>query len=265
MTQFLKKNAKLFYIILFVFSLFILISTAFYITEYSGVSVDYKTDIITGEEIYIKEGNKDLLSFLSGIKILGSKFDLTYKDYAENLTNKRNYDAPFAISYRCAYEFDLELQKVNNSLLSLGLFSLAMVAVMFICANASRKKYYISNLVSGIICPIATIAFTVVVLIQNLNALSFYNSHSELLNWVQLANKNNYVDVEQGLIHQASIWYANNDFSHFELSNFTLMAFTVIFIVFIVYNGLLIAYSVYRYLDTRKELSLERSGDECVN
>ena len=152
------------------------------------------------------------------------------------------------------FDFNQTLQRTNNLLFYLGMFSLTMVAIMLICANASRKKYYISNLVSGVVCPLATIIFTVFVILSILNSMSFLGEHYEALNWGATASR--VVDTNQVIE-----WFTNKDTSHFQINNDTLITYTVILGAFIICNGLLITYNVFRYLDTRKQLKLEGLGD----
>ena len=143
-----------------------------------------------------------------------------------------------------------------------------MVAIMCICANASRRKYYISNLVSGVVCPTATIAFTAVTLFHNIEAMLFLNKYWDLLNWSALGNQNipneTYTLLGGSKEYTASPlikWFVEGDKSHYCLSYDSLIIYTVFLGAFIVCNGLLIAYTVFRYLNTRKELKLEGLGD----
>ena len=275
MSQFLKKRAKLIYILMFAISLFIFVSSTVYITAYNDTAVDYTIEVKENPNATSMEGNAFLLSFIQALDKIEKQgheeaaFTFNYGSYVPGHTYTENYVKKydnFNIAYRSMYDFNQKLQKTNNSLFYLGLFSLAMVAIMCICANASRKKYYISNLVSGVVCPAATIGFTIVTLIHNFNAMAFLNKHWELLNWGALGNQN--IPKESfelfGVAYDttpAIKWFVEGDTSHFCLSNTSLIIYTVFLVAFVICNGLLIAYNVYRYLDTKKELGLEGLGD----
>lgn len=262
MSQFLKKNAKLIYLIMFAFSLFIFVSSTVYITEYNDTALNYKENVLENPNATTATGNEFLFNFINDLKefknngVAAADFDFKYKNFTKD----------FDIVFRAMFDFNQDLQLVNNSIFYLGLFSMAMVAIMCICANASRKKYYISNLVSGIACPAATIAFSGFALVLNILAMVTLSQNWEIINWGALANKN--LPKETLTIGEFSKdvtpvvkWFIEGDTSHFELTYNTLIIYSVFLFMFIICNGLLIAYNVYRYKDTKRELSLEGLGE----
>ena len=275
MSQFLKKRAKLIYILMFAFSLFIFVSSTVYITAYNNTAVDYTKEVKENPNATSVEGNNYLYNFITTLNKIEkagheeAAFNFPYKSfipgnvYTEKFVTK--YDN-YNIAFRSLYDFNQKLQTANYSLFYLGLFSLAMVAVMCICANASRRKYYISNLVSGVVCPGATIIFSSVVVFHNIQAMLFLGKHWDLLNWSALANQN--VPKEQyelfGVQYDYSPvlkWFIEGDKSHYILNYNSLIIYMVFLVAFIICNGLLIAYNVFRYVDTKKELRLEGLGD----
>lgn len=277
MSQFLKKRAKLIYLLMFAISLFIFVSSTVYITAYNDTAVDYTQEVKENPNATSVEGNVYLLSFIKTLrdinvkdKVKEASFNFNYGSFVSGHEYKENYQNRydnFNIAYRSMYDFNQKLQTANNSLFYLGLFALIMVAVMCICANASRRKYYISNLVSGVVCPAATIAFSAVTLFHNINAISFLSKYWELINWGALGNQNipqETFTLSNGKEYTTTPvvkWFIEGDKSHFCLSYDSLIIYTVFLGVFIVCNGLLIAYNVFRYLDTKKELQLEGLGD----
>lgn len=267
MSQFLKKRAKLIYILMFAISLFVFVSSTVYITAYNYTAVDYDEAVLNDNTTYYVGKNTNLYGFVkdltkmreSGIK--EATLEFSYGDFvagkvlieSDGFTETIIYD-DYKILYYTMFDFNQTLQRTNNLLFYLGMFSLIMVAIMLICANASRRKYYISNLVSGVICPLATIIFTVFVILSNLNSMSFLGEHYEALNWGATASR--VVDTNQVIE-----WFINKDTSHFQINNDTLITYIIILGAFIICNGLLITYNVFRYLDTRKQLKLEGLGD----
>ena len=283
MSQFLKKRAKLIYILMFAISLFVFVSSTVYITAYNDTAVDYTVEVTQNPNATSLVGQDYLLNFIKTLHNINKKqgleeafFNFNYGSFIpgrvtqvvinEQLGLKADKYDNFDIAYRVLYDFNQTLQTTNNSLFYLGLFSLAMVAIMCICANASRKKYYISNLVSGVVCPAATIGFAAVTIFYNIQSMLFLGKYWDLLNWSALGNQN--IPNETFEIAGNSFtttpaikWFVEGDTSHYCLSYDSLIIYSVILGIFVVCNGLLIAYNVFRYLDTRKELKLEGLGD----
>ena len=265
MSQFLKKKAKLIYLIMFAFSLFIFVSSTVYITEYNDTALNYKENVLEDPSATTATNNDFLYAFITDLKFFedegidAAEFNFEYGNFKKN-------DSGFKKVFRAMFDFNQDLQKANNSIFYLGLFSMAMIAVMCICANASRKKYYISNLVSGIVCPGLTIGFSLTTLLFNVLAMVSLSQSWELINWGALANKNlpkvtysvGEVSKEVSPVVQ---WYIEKDTSHFELSYNTLIIYSIFLGVFIISNALLIVYNVWRYKETRRELSLEGLGE----
>ena len=281
MSQILKKRAKLIYILMFAFSLFIFVSSTVYITSYNNTALRYVKEVLEDPNA-VDYSNSYLESFikqLNGIVKDGTeeaKFNFTYGSFEPNQTSLESQDefgivtierySNYKILYRVMFDFNQKLQVTNNSIFYLGMFSLAMLAVMLICANASRRKYYISNLVSGVVCPSATIVFAGLTLFQNISAMLFLNKYWDMLNWGNLGNQNlKYIEYELNgktyTVNPAVKWFIEGDKSHFELNYNSLIIYSIILGLFIICNGLLIAYNVFRYLDTKKQLKLEGLGD----
>lgn len=248
MAQFLKKHAKLLYILLAAFSFVLLLLACVYITPYNDTALNYNLDFLNGKITDVKDGNSTLVSFVVGLNNLGlnAKELLVFGEHSG-----------YTALYRVVYFFNDALQKTNNGLFYLSLFSLVMVAVMLLCANGSRRKFYISNLVSGVVCPALTIIFTAVVLVLNITALVQLSSNFELINWGALGNS--VVTVENG-VSVVSTWFKNADTSHFELSINPLIIYSIILVLFMVANGAMIAYNVYRYNETQREFALATEG-----
>lgn len=231
MTQFLKKNAKPIYIVYGVLCFIWLIVACVYITPYARTLLQF-TQLELDNPGSINMDNPTLLAFCSGIASEGKTGIELYNDY-----------------FLVLFNFNQKLQTVNNMLVTLGVVSLVTFAAMLICSNISRKKYYISNLVSGVAGPAINIVLAIVVLVLNLMCLGPLNENYEMLNWGALANNQR--------IGAASVieWYRAGDISHFEFNSVPLILYSVLIIVFILVSGLLIAYNVFRYLDTRNELN----------
>lgn len=66
------------------------------------------------------------------------------------------------------YYYDLwkDLQSANNSIFYLSIIGFVSIAVACIAGNFSRRKFYISNLVCGLIYPIVTIVCSIIALVK---------------------------------------------------------------------------------------------------
>ncbi|MBD5390462.1 hypothetical protein HDR67_00400 [bacterium] len=235
MAQFLKKHAKLFYLIFGVFAFFFIVAACFYITPYNETAVVYNQEFLDGLVTSVKTGNNSLNLFVQATEIC-------------------TYDTMF----NTLYNFNQELQTANNMYMMVGVISLVMLVVMAICSNLTRKKYYLSNLVSGIACPGVSIIMAIVALVFNfipVGTLSKSESYN-LINWGALGNQVSW--------EKAATSYAENpaDTSSFAINSVPLIIFGVLLIVFIVVCGLLIAYNVFRYLATKRELAQEKVVEE---
>ena len=228
MSHFLKKYAKPIYILYGVFCFLFIIIACFYISPYARTAVIYtQASLENGNSVMT--GNEALYDFCSQA---GWNFSETYK---------------------ILFNFNRKLQNVNNFMLSLGVVSLVMFALMMLCANASRKKYYISNLVSGVVAPFVNIVFTIVVFVMNTACIAPLNANFETLNWGNLANNTE-------TVKSAIEWFKAGDESHLNMTATPLILYDVLMIIFVLFSVALIVYTVYRYKITQKELVHTEEG-----
>lgn len=225
MTQFLKKNAKIIYLAFGVFCFLFILIACVYITPYNGTAVVYNEQYLNGVITGLDGPNSELVAFCRAV---GYDFDDTFY---------------------YMFSFNQSLQTANNMMLTLGVVSLIMFAIMMICANASRKKYYISNIVSGVACPIVCILVAIVTVVCNLLPSAYLLDPElyEIINWAALGNDITYLTTIE--------WYKAGDVSHFTCTMTPLIIYTVILVLFIIACGSLIAYNVFRYKETKRELS----------
>lgn len=232
MAQFLKKHAKLFYLIFGVFGFFFIVASCFYITPYNDTALNYNQEFLDGVVTSVRTGNENLVLFCQ-------KTDYKFNDM-----------------YNVLYNFNQELQLANNLYLMVGVVSLVMLVIMAICSNLSRKKYYISNLVSGVVCPGVSIILVIVALVFNFLPMGTLSKNYDMINWGALGNQ---VSWEKAANQYAA---TPRDTSSFTINSVPLIIFGIFLILFIIVCGLLIAYNVYRYLATKRELAQERVVEE---
>lgn len=232
MTQFLKNHAKLFYLIFGIFSFFFIVAACFYITAYNDTAVNYNVEVLNGTTPYMATGNEYLVSFCAEVRKPAVGAPDAYK---------------FSEMYQALFQFNRSLQKANNLYLALGVVSLVMLACMLICSNHSRKKFYISNLVSGVVCPSVSIILGIVALVFNFIPLGSLSGDSYTqINWGALANNTNWKEVVE--------LYKVGDTSQFSINSSSIIIYGVFIILFIIVAGLLLAYNVFRYKMTQEEL-----------
>lgn len=226
MTQFLKKNAKLIYIIFGVMCALLIVIACVFMTPYNGTAVAYNKDYLQGIEAGLMSTNPGLVAF----------------------TIAAGYN--FSDVFYYMFVFNRGLQTVNDMILYSGLVSLIMFAAMMICANASRKKYYISNLVSGIACPIVCIIMSIITIVLAFSAITplFDPEMYELLNWCAIGNTN------EAFTAAIETW-RNQDTSGFTVTITPVILLSVYFVIFIIANVGLILYTVFRFKETKKELA----------
>lgn len=230
MTQFLRKNAKLLYILFAVFAFAFIIIACVFMTPYSDIALDYKKGYSVGDEPYVYF---ELSQFVVSC-------GLTMKDYK--------------VIYEVMYQANQALQLANKMVFYLSVVSFVMIAIMLICANASRKKYYISNLVSGVACPAVIIIMGIVTIV--FIAIASGHISNDTNNWLGLGSM-----VNAAKYDEAIELYLEKEASEAALSTTSLSIYMVLIGIFIVASGALIAYNVFRYLDTKKQLRAEAETD----
>ncbi|MDE6407776.1 MAG: hypothetical protein K2K48_05645 [Anaeroplasmataceae bacterium] len=227
MTRFLKNNAKIIYVIYGVFCFLWILLACIYITPFKDTLVQF-TNAVLKNPNEIDYSNYRISDFCSN----------TNQSYAEY--------------FRVMFDFNQKLQAVNNLMLTLGVVSLVTFAAMLICSNISRKKYYISNLVSGVAAPAINAILAIVVLALNFACIAPLNKNFDILNWGALAND------DLRAIPDVISWYTASDTSHFVLNSTPLIIYGIVLIIYVLASFAMLAYNVYRYMDTRKVLSQEK-------
>lgn len=131
--------------------------------------------------------------------------------------------------------FWFDIQSANNLLFFTGIGTLALFAVCCICGSFSRKKYYISNLVSGVITGTFAIIMSILVIVK---CASIYGQFSLIT-----ADVNNYLQCNSllGSAGVSSTINGNNCFIGI-----------ITGVIFILLSAGFIAYNVYRFLYTKK-------------
>ncbi len=120
-------------------------------------------------------------------------------------------------------EFTEAFESTNTYIFISGVVCVAIFAIMCIFGNKYRKKYYLSNLIVGIVGGIISITLMVVGIILNINTIGKFNDNKPLLEFISA-----YRDVAQNYGVNANYCYATM------VIQIIAVAIFVIFIIFTV-------------------------------
>ena len=103
----------------------------------------------------------------------------TFIDNCFKSSNSLNWTSVVFSSASEAYQyyFDVwdQINESNQAFFMVGLISLIIVMFNYILGNQSRKKYYISNLVIGLILPVVTIVMSIIAISKCFETISDIN------------------------------------------------------------------------------------------
>lgn len=132
------------------------------------------------------------------------------------------------------------IQNVNNLIFYTGCLMLVLTAICGITGCFSRRKYYISNLVSGVVTGGIGIVLSIITIIMSSSLMS----------------KLNYVKKDIDLYYEISnATGAAVSFPEFTSSN--CLIGIIIPVIFIILCGGLIAYTILKYKDSNKSTNKE--------
>lgn len=189
------------------------------------------------------------------VQLVGLQYD--YDNYDELLdlyANNPEFDRSNDLNdyEMIVYDFSKDMNAYNDSIFGYAMFAIICFALLFVFSNHSRRIYYKSNLIVGIILPVAVISFTVFMLIENMNLMGRFNDNYYLFNYVSVLQDNT-------LSISAIDWGMPRIIDAFYCSSFTFILALVLYIIIIVASLFIAVYSIYRY----KSCSEERA--EIIN
>lgn len=261
------NNSKYNKIVFFAFGLifaFFVIFSLYFMTRYAYIIVYYTVDS-NKNRVYSEDAG--IMSYSNSFlftRLWNGVFTKTGDVYTakegwgiSKTFVDRDQFVKFIVDYRD------QLNSFNTALLWYGIVGLILFAVMLIVGNHSRNVYYITNIIFGIICPLAMTIFGIILLVKDLNLLSQFNENSEFWRAVSIAqNKGN--DSASQLTYRKYIQTGDvNSYMAGDTTNSTTLVTTMIFIIISIgYSVFTLIHSVRKYLATkahRKEI-LERAG-----
>ena len=229
----------------------IIISALPFKTQYSNIYINVTTTI---EEASGSDQNKALGNDQSYL------FDLFEDVQASGFVDNEGkiFEKDFNKYYKVqVYEFQNNLNDLNNLILWYGIIALIGVAFLYIFANNSRKIYYKSNVLVSAAFTLFMVAFGLVVLIKSFSVMSDFNSNSELYNIVSVMQNQSYASEAYqyaSASSNASLDYLKNAY---DCDSLTFIVYDIIFVAVIIYSVFLFILSIVKFnatADRRKEL-----------
>lgn len=139
--------------------------------------------------------------------------------------------------------FTSSYQNTNTVIFTSGVICVVIFAVMCIFGNKYRKKYYLSNLIVGVVGGLASITLMVVGIILNINTIGKFNDTKPLLEFIS-----DYNDV----MHNYGV---NTNYCY---------AVMIIQIVAIVIFAIFIIFTILKYIASKSDTVETESSLEEV-
>lgn len=234
MFKFLTKHSKVFYIIFGALIGATIIAGCFYMTNYANVHLFYGLGE-HGEKIAVYDSAHPM----------GYSNNFLYMFFAEGKAT--GYQTDFGAHYaQTVLSFQDGMNSFNSLIIILEVVSLVCFALLLVLANHSRRIFYVSNLVGGVVLPLVIIVLNVVLLITNLGLMGTFNNNYELFNIVSVLQD----PKIQADVYQHDLAYAKGFFS---CNSITFILFTVLFVIVIVYSALILLHTIIKYKATAEE------------
>ena len=244
-----NKNAKLFYMIFLILGFALLLLSVSYMTQYNDIFV-YKNalGVMPGEGVNSINNNASWATFINNvnganatIEELKEYLGLTKGFYDNgNIMSTAFYESVEII--RNCYE---KLQNVNWLIFYYFIVVAVVVAICYLFSNHSRRIYYKSNVVIGVLASIVVIGFGIYVFIQNTMLISDLNENHTLL------NAYNYV------CNDATAAKSFNDLAMVTelnvINSSTIIVTDIILALVIGYAAFMLVYTVRRYNSCERE------------
>lgn len=233
-----NKNAKLIYMTLGVLILATLVATILYMTQYKNLFL-FKSEVFGfAENTNNLNNNSDWNTFITSPKPiiieLREMLGFVGVDTKEVFVNTAN----------TIYNAYIGLNNVNQLLLYFVVVAAVMFAALFVASNHSRRIYYRSNQIIGIVCPAVIAGFALVVAIMNSLCIPVISQNNLLFNMMDYVCSNS---------NASYISDINVILNHSSINVTTLVLVDMLLAGIIGYCAFLIVYANKRYNDCAAE------------
>lgn len=264
--KFLTKNSKILYMAYGILIAVMFLAALYFMTNYTHVHVYYTLESSGAlsafdrtTETAIGYSNKNLFDYFSKYAgmVIKDKEGVVLVDGAAWLENNSGTQAAFMAAFPDAanfatvyapiiYNFQVEMSAFNDLIITFALVGICCFALLLVFANHSRRIYYKSNLVAGIILPLVVVVFGIVMIAKNVGLMNTFNDNQELFNAVSVLQNPNLsaTAYQKDYTNLQSLYSCNST---------TFIVFTALFAVIIIYSLFLAVYAFLKYNATAEE------------
>ena len=239
--KFLTNHSKFIYLAFGVVVGVAILLGLLYATAYADVHVYYNPTVSGGVEFGSTAGgpltgssNVNLYDFFSSAK------------QAADPQFVAAYGTSFEPHAKTVYDFQVLLSKTNTNILVFEVISLVCFALLLVLANHSRRVYYKSNLIGGVVLPLVVIVLNIVLLVSNLNVMGAFEQHKELFNITAVLQNSS-----------TGIYASQQDYTYMKgqmnITSLSFILYTVLFVVVILVSIFVLVYAILKYKYTAKD------------
>lgn len=247
MANFFKNKAK---IVLFIYAIliaaFIIYALAF-MTMYSNIHVMYRVNSTTGAITF-----PSLMTTQMKSTKVSNYFAQVYFTNANALPEGLTKGSFVANYAQTVYDYNIALNNFNDFLIVVGIVSLVALAFLFIFSNNSRRIYYSSNVVVGVIAPLVVIVMSLIAMIMSFGVMGEFTNNETLYKTVSILydSKNQSMSASNILNNMP----ADEFLAQASSVNITGMLVAMLLsIVLIGYSVFVIIFTFIKYKRTEKE------------
>ncbi|MBQ9449019.1 MAG: hypothetical protein IJU60_04010 [Acholeplasmatales bacterium] len=261
MKNFLSKKAKLIYLLCGVFSLLTLILSLGFMTQYRYLRVNYmiETNRATGEQRIVigstatlnGDDQRPLFDFVNQ---LGSGIydDLeSYKAHPELEEFQTQYMDGTVLKEEAKMQvlnYKKSLDNYNNMIVIFSVLSLVMFALMFVFGNNSRRIYYKSNLIAGIVLPGVIVVLNLVLIISSFSLMNELAQNYTYYNLISvLQNPDNRIYTQLAVTAETNSKNLATLMNSFDCNALTFVLYDLLFAFVLAYNVFLIVFAILKY------------------
>ena len=245
MSNFLKSKAK---ILILTYGIIIAITLVFalaFMTNFADVHVFFKKengDVVFNSTSTLnvnKQTNGDLFNYFANLAASGDASNPLYA-----LLNGKTGSTVFADAglAQKVYDFQMDMSKFNDQLIIYFCVSIVLFASLLIVSNQSRKVYYASNLVVGVVAPLVVIVYTVAMLINDMKLMSTFKDNKNLFRAVAYLQNSNIATIEKNNADWSTIKSETT-----KVNELPFIIGMIVFVIVIAYSVFMIIYAIYRF------------------
>lgn len=244
----LIEKMKVFHLVMLCIAGIIIISALPFKTQYGNIYVNVATTI---EEATGDTQNSSISTDQAQLFNLFER--TTASGFVDN--NGAEFKHDFNQYKVQVYEFQKNLNTVNDLILWYGIIALIGVAFLYIFSNNSRKVYYKSNIIVSALFTLTMVVFGVITLVKNIAVMGDFTSNSNLYNIVSVMQNTSYANaayqyaVPDSATATPSIQYL---YDSFDCNVVTFIVYDIIIIAVLAYSVFLFILSVTKYNATRE-------------